>query len=103
MSQTSNAQPASDRHTAVDVKGRRGACKMGVSLVVFLRGIRTIRPVLADMLRRTYATDYTPAVPSITTRLGDEIRRLRDQGRTVPAIAEQLGVSEASVWRSLRV
>ena len=75
---------------------------MGVSLVVFLRGIRTIRPVLADMLCRTYAADYTPVVPSITTRLGDEIRRLRDQGRTVPVIAEQLGVSEASVWRSLR-
>src|SRR5262245_22870278 len=90
------------RHTSVDVMGRRGGCKMGMSLVGFLRGIRTIRPVLADVLRRIYAADYTPAVPSITSRLGDEIRRLRNQGRTVPAIAQELGVSEASVWRSLR-
>jgi DNA-binding NarL/FixJ family response regulator len=75
---------------------------MGVSLVVFLRGIRTVRRVLADMLRRTYAADYTPAVPSITTRLGHEIRRLRAKGLTVPAIAQELGVSEASVWRALR-
>jgi IS30 family transposase len=54
------------------------------------------------MLCRTYPADYTPAVPSITSRLGEEIRRLRDQGHTVPAIARELGVSEASVWRSLR-
>ena len=54
------------------------------------------------MLCRTYPADYTPAVPSITSRLGEEIRRLRNQGRTVPAIAQELGVSEASVWRSLR-
>jgi hypothetical protein len=54
------------------------------------------------MLLRTYPADYTPAVPSITNRLGDEIRQLRNQGRTVPAIAQELGVSEASVWRSLR-
>jgi hypothetical protein len=54
------------------------------------------------MLSRTYPADYTPALSSITSRLGDESRQLRDQGRTVPAIAEQLGVSEASVWRSLR-
>src|SRR5262249_8856927 len=67
---------------------------MGLSLVVFLSGIRTIRPVLADMLRRIYAADYTPAVPSITTRLGEEIRRLRDQGRSVPGIAQELGVYE---------
>jgi hypothetical protein len=64
--------------------------------------IRTIRPVLADLLGRTYTADYAPAVPSITSRLGDEIRRLRERGRTVPAIAGELGVSEASVWRSLR-
>jgi hypothetical protein len=64
--------------------------------------IRTVHPVLADMLWRIYPADYTPAVPSITSRLGDEIRRLRNQGRTVPAIAQELGVSEASVWRSLR-
>jgi hypothetical protein len=54
------------------------------------------------MLCRTYPADYTPTVPSITARLGDEIRRLRNQGRTVPAIAQELGVSEASIWRSLR-
>jgi hypothetical protein len=54
------------------------------------------------MLRRTYVADYTPALPSITSRLGDEIRQLRDQGRSIPAIALALGVSEASVWRSLR-
>ncbi len=54
------------------------------------------------MLRRTYPADYTPALPSITSRLGEEIRRLRGLGRAVPAIAEELGVSEASVWRSLR-
>jgi predicted transcriptional regulator len=54
------------------------------------------------VLRRAYPADYAPAAPSITARLGDEIRRLRDQGRTVPAIAQELGVSEASVWRSLR-
>jgi hypothetical protein len=54
------------------------------------------------MLCRTYPADHTPAVPSITTCLGDEIRRLRNQGRTVPAIAQGLGVSEACVWRSLR-
>jgi hypothetical protein len=55
------------------------------------------------MLRRTYAADYTPVVPGITSRLGDEIRRLRGEGRTVPAIAQELEVSEASVWRALRV
>jgi hypothetical protein len=55
------------------------------------------------MLCRAHPADYTPAVPSSTSRLGDEIRRLRNQGRTVPAIAQELGVSEASVWRSLRV
>jgi biotin operon repressor len=54
------------------------------------------------MLCRTYPADYAPAVPSIATRLGEEIRRLRDQGLSVPVIAEQLGVSEASVWRALR-
>ena len=54
------------------------------------------------MLRRTYAADYTPVMPCITTRLGDEIHRLRDQGLTVPAIAQELEVSEASVWRALR-
>jgi len=57
---------------------------------------------MADVLRRTYCADYTPTVPSIAARLGEEIRRLRNQGRTVPAIAGELGVSEASVWRSLR-
>ena len=40
-------------------------------------------------------------LPEIEDRETDA-RRLRTQGRTVPAIAGELGVSEASVWRSLR-
>lgn len=57
---------------------------------------------MADLLHRAYTADYISAVPSITSHLGDEICRLRGQGRPIPSIVQELGMFEANAWRSLR-